>query len=574
MIDNIKSLVVLASPEDTIDQVIRNMSSRSKKVLFPGVVLILDSENCLLGVVTDGDIRRAYADDILFSRQISQIMTRDPVTISNEVESKDIQDEVESKIRSSQRLSVDWVRYIVVVNDMGQPVDVIDYLKILKKDFEKNKKVAVFGMGYVGITLAVSLANQGHQVVGVDIDENIINNLKKGRPHILEPGISNMLTANLERQVIDFKTALDSNDETVYIIAVGTPLNKESKPDMSALLSVLNVVSKVLKPEDQVILRSTVPVGVTREFVVPFLEKESGLKAGVDFYVSFSPERTVEGDAMNELKVLPQVVGGYSSECSKCSADFWSTLTPFVVYVDTLEAAELVKLANNTYRDLTFSFANELALLSDKYNVNTFDLINAANEGYPRDKIPFPSPGVGGYCLTKDPILFSATSKGMRSDAVLGISSREVNERAALYPVEVVKKYAQRIKCKLSDVNVLIMGVAFKGVPETKDIRGSVSIDVFIEISAVVNMVLAWDAIIETNKLFDMGFEVMDNLKESILVADVILIMNNHPDNVNSDLYSLPEKDKLIFDGWNQINRLEIEKNPRLVYATMGYMTE
>jgi len=206
--------------------------------------------------------------------------------------------------------------------------------------------------------------------------------------------------------------------------------------------------------------------------------------------------------------------------------------------------------------------------------VNTFDLISAANEGYPRDKIPFPSPGVGGPCLTKDPILFSATSKGMRDDAVLGISSRKINERALQYPIKLMEKYAKKIQKPLSKLNLLIVGVAFKGIPETKDIRGSVSIDLFNKVSKLVNSVFAWDAIISSDELATMGFEVMENLNIAVHNADMVLIMNNHPDNVDSSMYVPPKHGKLLFDGWNQLNRLEVEKVPGLIYSTMGYMTE
>jgi UDP-N-acetyl-D-mannosaminuronic acid dehydrogenase len=572
--NNIHFLGVTVSSEESIDSVVRKISTESKNVAHPGVAVVLDSQGIVLGIVTDGDIRRAYANNTSFDQEISQIMILDPITILDQVKAEDIKLEINRKVRLSERLHAKWVRYILVVNIKNQLVDIIDYLEILQNNSASVKRVAVFGMGYVGITLSVSLANQGHQVTGIDIESAIVERLNDGTSHILEPGLPDMLSANLKRGSISFNTALESSLDSIYVIAVGTPLDLESKPDMSALRNVLNVISEVLEHGNQIMLRSTVPVGVTRDFVIPYLEEKTGLKAGVNFYVSFAPERTVEGNAMNELKTLPQVVGGYTPECVRNSVEFWSTLTPFVVRVDKLEAAELVKLANNTYRDLTFSFANELALLSDQFNVNTFDLISAANEGYPRDKIPFPSPGVGGYCLTKDPILFSATSKGLRDDAVLGISSRKINERAILYPIKLMERYAKKIQKPLSKLNVLIVGVAFKGIPETKDIRGSVSIDLFNKVSKLVNSVFAWDAIISSDELATMGFEVMESLKIAVHNADMVLIMNNHPDNVDSSMYAAPKHGKLLFDGWNQLNLLEVEKVPGLIYSTMGYMTE
>ena len=574
MKDYIKTLVITASPSHSLDEVIRKMADGSRSVIYPGIVVILDNKGILLGVLTDGDIRRVYASNIPFSSEISRVMVLDPITISDQIKEENISSEVIKKVQLNDRHNSEWIRHVLVVNQQNKLTNVIDYLEILQNRSTFVNRVAVIGLGYVGLTLAVSLANRGHQVTGIDIQEPIISSLNNGISHIFEPGLSDMLKANLERQSIEFKTSLDSEAHQVYIVAVGTPLSEDSKPDLSLIKSALKEISKNLKKGNQVMLRSTVPVGITREVVIPYLEKATGLVVGVDLQVSFAPERTIEGAAMNELKTLPQVVGGYSSKCTQRSVDFWSTLTPTVVRVDSIEAAEMVKLANNTFRDLSFSFSNELALLAGNYNVNAFELINAANEGYPRNKIPSPSPGVGGYCLTKDPILFSSDSKGLRADAVLGISSRKINERAAMYPLQLIYKYLQSSKFSLSEINVLIVGVAFKGIPETIDIRGSVSVDIFHELNGKVKNVFGWDAVIEAQTLKKLGFQVMDNLKEAVNIADVVLIMNNHPDNICSDIYIPSINSKLIFDGWNQVNKMEVEKASGLIYSTMGYMTE
>jgi len=573
MNSSIKSLVTIAAPSENIDIVVRRMAKESRKVEYAGIVVVLDSQKTLLGIVTDGDIRRAYASDVLFSGEISEIMVSEPITISEKVTEENISLEVIRKVQLDKRHHSEWIRHVLIVNDKNQLINIVDYFDILQSRNNLVNRVVVFGMGYVGVTLAVSLANRGHQVTGVDVQKSIVNSLNQGKSHVFEPGLEDMLTANLKRDSINFSTTLEVDTHQVYIVAVGTPLNSESKPDMSALINVLEVISTTLHSGDQVMLRSTVPVGVTREVVIPYIENRTNLKAGKDFYVSFAPERTIEGNAMHELKTLPQVVGGYSPQCVKNSVEFWSTLTPSVVRVDTIEAAEMVKLANNTFRDVSFSFANELALLADRYNVNSFDLINAANEGYPRNKIPLPSPGVGGYCLTKDPILFSCTSKGPRKDAVLGVSSRRVNEKAALYPIKLIKRYAKKIQVSLSDFNILVIGVAFKGMPETTDIRGSVAIDILNNLERHVDNIFGWDAVVDSKELKKAGFKVLDSLSTAIRCSDVILILNNHPNNVHSDMYKHSKSYRLIFDGWNQVDKSEIEKTIGMTYATMGYMT-
>ncbi len=573
MTSSIKSLVTVVAPEESVDTVIRRMAKESRDVKNPGIVVVLDKQDVLLGIMTDGDIRRAYSDDIPFSSEISTIMIKEPITISEKIPEDSMASEVIRKVQLDERHHSEWIRHVLVVDDKNRLTNIIDYLDILQDHTGSVNRVAIFGMGYVGVTLAVSLANRGHQVTGIDVQRSVVDSLNQGESHVFEPGLSDMLATNLKRKSIDFGTILESERHQVYIVAVGTPLDLDSKPDLVSLTEVLKVISGVLQSGDQVMLRSTVPVGVTREIVIPYLENKTGLIAGEDFYVSFAPERTIEGRAMYELKTLPQVVGGYSSQCVKRSTAFWSTLTPTVVRVDSLEASEMVKLANNTFRDLSFSFANELALLADKYNVNSFDLVNAANEGYPRNKIPLPSPGVGGYCLTKDPILFSCTAEGPRADAVLGISSRKVNEKAKFYPIELIERYAKRLQVPLSELNILIIGIAFKGVPETTDVRGSVATDVFNELNSRVNQIFGWDAVINSKELQGMGFKVIEDIVEIIDHTDVVLILNNHPDNVCSDMYASSQDGRLIFDGWNQLDRVAVEKIPGLIYATMGYMT-
>ncbi len=569
----IKSLSVIATQDESIDSVIRKIEEKSRLVKNSGIAVILNENAILKGIVTNGDIRRAYISGIPFSSKISEIMTKNPVTILDEVPKEQVSSEVVRKVQLNKRHHSEWIQHVLIVNSSGKLINIVNYLDILQNNIGLVNRVAVFGMGYVGITLAVSLANRGHQVTGIDTDKKIVNSLNNGISHVYEPGLTDMLVANSKRKNISFSDKLNSSANQVYIIAVGTPLNRESKPDISALTNVLDVITKVLKPGQHIMLRSTVPVGVTREIVIPYIERKTNLIAGRDFFISFAPERTIEGNAMHELKTLPQVVGGYTSQCLVKSSEFWSTLTHSVIRVDSLESAELVKLANNTFRDLSFSFANELALLADKYNINSFDLVKAANEGYTRNKIPLPSPGVGGYCLTKDPILFSCTSDGPRPEAVLGISSRKINEVAAMYPVQVVKRYAKSLQVPISSLNVLIMGVAFKGVPETTDIRGSVAIEILNDLSGCVDRVFGWDAAINSNNIRKLGFDVLKDLESSIDVSDIVLILNNHPDNACSEIYTRTNSKKLIFDGWNQIDKKEIEKIPGMVYATMGYMT-
>jgi nucleotide sugar dehydrogenase len=543
-------------------------------VRFAGLALVLGDDDTLLGVLSDGDVRRAYARDVDFRRPVSEVMVRDPVTIPHTTPPEEIVPEVYRRVQQTERLSTQWVRHILVVDERRHLVDVHDFLELISGLVFERSKVAVFGMGYVGLTLAATLANRGHVVTGIDVNEDLVRRLGAGVPHILEAGLEDLLKLNLGRNTIAFDTRLRRSNHKVYIAAVGTPVKDGHEPDLRALLSVAEHVGAQLKQNDLVMIRSTVPVGTTRRHFIPLLERLSALRAGDDFSVAFAPERTVEGNALAELRTVPQIVGGLSARCLQRAAAFWSTVTASVVQVPSLEAAELVKLANNSFRDISFGFANELALLAAEYNVNAFELIQAANRGYPRNPIPAPSPGVGGYCLTKDPLLFAAPQTKVSARPELGIAARRANQRATEHPLAVLDEFGRRHGLPLAEMKVLIIGLAFKGEPETADLRHSTSLDVARALMQRGARVLGWDAAVDRAQIAEQGIEPVGDLEEAFRLADATLVLNNHRRNIPTGLFSRPiTGKKLVFDGWGQLDAREIEQIPGMTYATMGYIT-
>lgn len=571
----LERLAVLVSPDATIDATVRELAAHSKAVVHAGVAVVLDEERRVQGVVTDGDIRRAYADDIDFGAPVSRIMVTDPLTVPASLPIEEVAAEVQRRGRAMDRLTTGAVRHIVVTDAENRLVDIYDFLEILRQRDYRSTSVAVFGMGYVGLSLAVSLANRDHIVTGIDNKAGLAEALAAGQAHIHEPGLEDMLRVALANDSLSFVREIGGRRHRVYLVAVGTPLNGAEEPDLAALRSVAGSIAGLVRRGDLIMLRSTVPVGTTRNAFIPAVEAASGLVAGEDFHVAFTPERTVEGQAMRELRSLPQIIGGLTQRCARRAADFWVTLTPSVIQLPALEAAELIKLANNTFRDLSFGFANEVALLADRYNLNAFELIEAANEGYPRNPIPTPSPGVGGYCLTKDPILFGCSADGTGPSPSLGAAGRRANERAAQYPVDVVERFARRRGRDLADLEVLLVGLAFKGEPETDDMRNSVALKVGQRLRESDARVLGWDAVVSRDEIAAQGIEPVPELAAAAKHADVVLILNNHHRNHPPGLFTAGSWSgpKLIFDGWALLDGREIEQIPGCVYATMGYMT-
>lgn len=498
-------------------------------------------------------------------------MNADPIIAFSSDSQLEIYSRVELQLRNRAKSSKSHTRYIPIVDEQHRVIDVFDLFAYKRTKSSPRQRVSVYGLGYVGLTLSVLLASRGYSVLGIDNNVNLVEQLRTGHPHVLEPYLPEMMREALRAESLSLSTSCDSRGADVHIVAVGTPINPDGTVSLTVLEEVVTSISRSLKFGNIVMLRSTVPVGTSRDFVVPILENESKLKCGRDFYLAFAPERTIEGNALNELSTLPQIIGGYSPICAEMAAAFWKELTR-PVHVSSIEAAELVKLLNNSFRDLSFAFANGFAMLASSFNLDAAQLISAANDGYPRNTIPLPSPGVGGYCLTKDPLLYAS----FRPDdlyAQLSTLGRQVNEHAANYPLAVLKAYAKRNCKSIHDMSVLILGISFKGQPITNDIRGSTSLAVGQVLLDKGSTVYSFDSTIQADVIRSHGFRYLDTISNEYTL-DAILILNNNPLNLIPGLREyFARENVLVFDPWKLIDRLEVEKSSSTTYACMGYMT-
>ncbi|KAA3624575.1 MAG: nucleotide sugar dehydrogenase [Proteobacteria bacterium] len=568
--------VTTVSPDSTIDFTVRRMAEKHGAGKVYGIAVVVDDDARVLGILTDGDVRRAYAKDIDFSLPVSEIMVTDPVVLPRDEEPRNILGHLTRQIASKSRLTTNMVGHVVVVDDAGRLEDVIDVVDLLARSGTMSDNVAVYGLGFIGLPLAVTLSNVGHRVYGVDISARVRADIAAGSLGFHEPGLEDMLSIVVENGMLTIHERITEPNCNVHIVAVGTPVSADGVIDERGVIGAAEHIAEVLKRGDLVQLRSTVPVGCTRQRFIRLLEQRSRLTAGVDFFVAFAPERTVEGEALKELRSLPQIVGGLSARCLEKAATFWSTVTNTIVRVDSLEAAEMVKLANNTFRDLSFAFANELAVLCDKHNLDAFAVVEAANEGYPRDRIPKPSPGVGGYCLTKDPLIYDRSIGDGETQRTLGYHGRAANERAAAYPRKVIEHWSASRESPLTELSVLCIGVAFKGYPETNDIRNSTALSFALWAAGAVLSLRVWDAVVSGEALVPHGLEFAEDIRAALAQADAIMLLNNHPAH---KIIGVPRvlnehrKPRLVFDGWHQLDRTELERIPGMTYATMGYST-
>jgi len=537
-----------------------------------GIAIVVDAENHLLGVVTDGDIRSAILHKISLDEKVSAIMTKDPITVASHANLMHMYQEAMELLKGRTRMLDRAAGKILVIDEERRVEDIVSLLSLWQQADIKTKKVAVLGLGFVGLTLAVVLADAGFHVLGIESQKSVVEMLKKSTPHFYEAGLANQLRAHIGRN-LEVENKLSDSTCDVYIVSVGTPIDENHQPVMSFVEEACRAIGRVMKSGDTIMLRSTVPVGTTRNVCLPILEQESGLVAGRDFSLVFAPERTVAGKALKELRALPQIIGALDSQGAEVATAMYREITPTIINLDSIEEAEMVKLVNNTFRDTIFAFSNEVALVCDSYKMDAIKVITAANEGYPRDPVPLPSPGVGGVCLKKDPYLLQVSAQAKNIETTILGRSRIVNEYMPMHVYQKFVRFCTRNGIKLSEARVFIAGFAFKGWPETSDMRDSPTLELVRLLHQAGVRIVGFDPVVKQENLDLLEGIQSVSLKDGFKNTDAIFIMNNHPSYEDWSLISLLEtmkKPGLFVDGWSMFRMDEIVHVEGISYSSVS----
>jgi UDP-N-acetyl-D-mannosaminuronic acid dehydrogenase len=375
------------------------------------------------------------------------------------------------------------------------------------------QSICVLGLGYIGLPTASTFATHGLRVTGVDINPHVIRLLSAGELHIYEPGLRELVQAAVGVGTLNVQTQPAPAD--AFIIAVPTPFKDGKKADLDYVIAAAESIVPHLRPGNLVVLESTSPPRTTSDILRPILER-SGLTAGQDFFLAYSPERVLPGQILRELVENARVIGGIDSASAEAGRDLYAVFVRGEIIMTDATTAEMVKVMENTYRDVNIAVANEFARLADRFGVDVWEAIGLANL-HPRVKILNPGPGVGGHCISVDPWFLVEAAPDL---AQLIRTAREVNDGQPHFVVELVRRALHGLAYK----KIAALGLAYK--PDVDDLRESPAIEICRLLSAEGAEVLAYEPFKTDAQI--SGVSTVPALAATMDEADVLLLLVGH----------------------------------------------
>jgi UDP-N-acetyl-D-mannosaminuronic acid dehydrogenase len=388
-----------------------------------------------------------------------------------------------------------------------------------------KNKIALFGLGHIGLPTASLFAKNGFQVIGVDINPDFINKINSGTSPIMEPGLDELVKGVVSENFLAATTngiKAVGNADTM-IVVVPTPVDENKCSDLSAVISACETISQGLKSGDLVVIESTVPPGTCEDIVIPILEK-SGLKASQDFGVAYTPERALPNNTLYEMTHNARVIGGIDKESAEKAANLYRNITEGeVIIVNNLITAEMVKLMENTYRDTNIALANELAIVCESLGIDVIDAIKAANF-HPRVNIHTPGPGVGGHCLSIDPYFIVEIAEQKGHPARLIQTARDINDNMPHQVTKLVEEELSKMEKSVYGSKLAILGVAYKG--NVADTRESPSIKVINDLLNKGATVFAHDPHVSDEMIISTGAQPIE--MQDAFCCDCVVLMTDH----------------------------------------------
>tara|TARA_B100000780_G_scaffold66073_1_gene43457 strand:+ start:291 stop:1586 length:1296 start_codon:yes stop_codon:yes gene_type:complete len=419
----------------------------------------------------------------------------------------------------------------------------------------KKNKIAVIGLGYVGLTFAISLAKVGFEVLGIENNEKVFKSMIKGKAQFYEENIDKFLIKMQKSGNLKIQNNLENIEKyNIIFITIGTPVDDNKNINLNNLFKLIDELKNKLSNKSILVLRSTVKIGTTQSI------KEK-LNKGKKIFLAMCPERTAEGSALKEIHYLPQIIGCMDIAARKTLNQVFKKITNKTINFSTYREAEILKLIDNSYRDTIFGFANELARIGEYFKIDILNVIKKIKIDYPRSNIALPGT-VGGPCLTKDPHILVESVKDRLKLPIIS-SARLTNENLT---TEVLKMVKKKLNKKIT--KILVCGIAFKGIPATSDIRGSLAIEVIKQINKlfqkptidILDKYVSYDdaKIVSKKSKFINKFS---KIKEKY---QLIIILNNSHYWQKIGYKKLSNKlmkDGIVYDFWASYKKDQYKKN-------------
>jgi len=430
--------------------------------------------------------------------------------------------------------------------------------ELIKKMENKTARVAILGLGYVGLPLAVVFAEAGIKVPGIDPIQAKLDQINRGSSYVLDiPGeqVAKLVRSGYLTATSDYSVLKDID---AVSICVPTPLRKTGDPDLSFILAVSDSLKQYVHPGMVIVLESTTYPGTTREMILPRME-ENGLKVGRDCFLAFSPERVDPGRKDWTTINTPKVLGGITPACLQVSKAWYGSALKTVVPVSSAEVAEMAKLLENTFRMINIGMVNEMAIMCDRLGVDVWEVIEAAATkpfGYMKF---LPGPGLGGHCIPIDPLYLSWKLKTVNYSARFIELASEINTSMPRYTVTKVQDTLNQHKKALNGSKVLVIGVAYK--PDIDDLRESPALDIIHLLGQKGAEVSYHDPYIASLRHEDINMESVADLESAVKSADCVVIVTNHS---SYDYKKMLADARLIVDARNALG-LHGQANDKVV---------
>ncbi|MHB1126369.1 MAG: nucleotide sugar dehydrogenase [Bacillota bacterium] len=422
-------------------------------------------------------------------------------------------------------------------------------MELREKIERKAAVVAVIGLGYVGLPMALAFSRKGFRVIGIDRDREKISLLEQGRSYIR--GISELdLSLFVQQGLLAVTWRYEALEEVdVIVLCLPTPLDKSGEPDLSMLQSALEEVARHLRPGQLVVLESTSFPGTTEEIAYPLLVSR-GYQVGKDFYLVYSPERIDPGNPAYSVETIPKLVAGMTTDCAEIATVFYSQVVSNVIQVTSPKVAEMAKLIENTFRSVNIALINELAMVAHILEIDIWEAVEVASTK-PFGFMPFfPGPGVGGHCLPVDPVylVWRAERANIRPQ-LIELASR-INREVPLYIVDRIAETLKLHNCTLPGAKILVLGVTYKR--DIEDLRESPALEIIRLLMEREARVVYNDPFVPQLKIMDQPIPCSPLTEEAVSGQDCLVIVTDH---ACYDYVWLVQHAKMIFDTRNATSR-------------------